>query len=595
MSKKKEITDYSVYKRLLPYVAPHKTSIIVAIVLASVVSVATGAIAWIVKPVMDQLFVQKDWHMLNILPFALVLIFLIKGLGRFYQSYLMRRLGETIITQLRDELYDHLLDMSLGYYQRIHSAVLMSRITNDVNLLADISSRVIADFFRQVFTLVVLLGVVFYHNWRLALIYCVVTPLVVVPITIIGKKLRRISKENQKKIAHLNTILMETFVGTKIVKAFTMEGYRKERFSGENHKLYKINMRGIVAYELLSPMMESMGAVGMGLVIYFGGREVIMGHTSPGTFFSFLAALGMLYAPLRKLSKMHGVVQKSLAAAERVFEVLDEKNEIVDRKEAIPLERLEDSIVFNNVTFSYDGESDVLKDINLSTRLGESIALVGLSGGGKSTLVDLIARFYEVNQGTITLDQVDIRDYQVKSLRESIAIVTQEAVLFNDTIMNNIAYGRENPDRQEVIKAARMAYAHDFINALPDGYETMIQERGTNFSGGQRKRITLARAFYKNADILILDEASSELDSESEELVKQALEKLLEGKTAFIVAHRLSTIMHCDQILVIEKGRITERGTHQELLEQRGVYRKLCSLQFIDVESDSLKKPAEPE
>ncbi len=587
--KKETSKDILLYKRLFVYIKPYLSLIFVALFLALLVSAADGTIAWMVKPIMDDIFVNKNQELLRLIPLGLLILYLIKGLARFGQSYLMRSVGQRVIMQLRNKLYEHIQLLSLSFFHQNPSAVLMSRITNDVTKLARISSQVIADFFRQIFTVIVLLGVVFYREWRLACIYFLVLPIVIWPIKKVGQRLRKISRRDQEKLAELNTILQESFTGTKIVKAFCMEDYENQRFNHENQKLYKIKMKGVVADEILSPLMEFLGAIGLAAVIWYGGMQVIQGNTTTGTFFSFVAAVAMLYSPIRKLSKMHNVFQDSMAATERVFEILDTPLEVADSESATELPPFEQHIEFKNVCFSYNGQDSVLNDINLKVNKGQLVALVGLSGAGKSTLADMIPRFYDVTAGKLCIDGYDVRDVTLKSLRSQIAMVTQETILFNDTVTGNIAYGRLNASSEDILQAAKLAYAHDFIMEMSQGYDTIIGERGVKISGGQRKRITIARAILKNPKILILDEATSELDSESEKLVQQALEKLMHGRTTLVIAHRLSTIMHADLIVAIDNGQIVQLGTHQELLAMGGVYKRLYELQFKAQALDSSK------
>ncbi len=578
--KTKTSDDIALYKRLLIYVKPYWMLIILSMFLALIVSAAEGITAWLVKDVLDGIFISKDVALLRLIPVFVVLLFLFKGFSRFGQAYIMRSVGQRVIMRLRNELYEHLQRMSLSFFHRIPSAVLMSRITNDVNKLARISSNVIASFFQHTFTIIALLIVVFSREWRLACIYFLVLPAVIWPIKKVGQRLRKISRRDQEKLAKLNTILQESFTGTKIVKAFGMEEYENERFNRENEKLYKIKMKGVAADELLSPLMEFLGSIGLAVIIWYGGMQVIQDNTTPGTFFSFLVAVGMLYNPIRRLSKMHNVFQNSMAATERVFEILDTPQEIADSESAIELPPFNRCIEFQGVYFSYNGEAPVLKDINLKVDNGRILALVGLSGAGKSTLVDMIPRFYDVTAGTLLIDGSDVRDVKLASLRSQIGMVTQETILFNDTVAGNIAYGRQGASREEIIQAAKSAYAHRFITDMPQGYDTLVGERGVKLSGGQRKRITIARAILKNPRILILDEATSELDSESERLVQQALEKLMHGRTTLVIAHRLSTITHADLIVVIDEGRVVQMGNHKELLAKGGGYRRLYELQF---------------
>jgi len=567
--------------RLLSYTNPYWGRLMAGILLAIVVSAATGAAAWIVKPVMDDIFLSKDTTLLKILPLGFILIYTIKGLARYGQSYLMRSIGQKIITRIRNELYEHIQKMPLSFFHNTPSAILMSRITNDVTMLGHVSSQVVADFFRQTFTFFILLSLTFYREWKLATIALVVFPFIGIFIVSIGRKLRVLSRKNQEKMADLNIILQETFTGNKIVKAFGMEDYENKRFMNENRKLYDISMKETKRHEMVSPLMELFGAVGTGVVIWYGGYQVISGATTPGTFFSFMTALIMLYDPIKKLSTMNNVVQQSMAAAERVFEMLDTKVEITDNDRAVDIREFKDRISFNDVWFQYNSNNGmVLKGINLTIKKGEVVALVGSSGAGKSTLVDMIPRFHDVTKGSINIDSHDIRNISLNSLRRQIGIVTQETILFNDTVKNNISYGRVDAGMDDIHKAAESAYAHDFIMEMPSGYDTVIGERGVKLSGGQRQRLSIARAILKNPAILILDEATSSLDSESEKMVQQALENLMKDRTTFVIAHRLSTVLNAGRIVVIDDGRIIETGRHDELLAHGGIYKKLYEMQF---------------
>ena len=571
----------NIKRRLLSYTKPYWGRLMAGILLAIVVSAATGAAAWIVKPVMDDIFLSKDTTLLKILPLGFILIYTIKGLARYGQSYLMRSIGQKIITRIRNELYEHIQKMPLSFFHNTPSAILMSRITNDVTMLGHVSSQVVADFFRQTFTFFILLSLTFYREWKLATIALVVFPFIGIFIVSIGRKLRVLSRKNQEKMADLNIILQETFTGNKIVKAFGMEDYENKRFMNENRKLYDISMKETKRHEMVSPLMELFGAVGTGVVIWYGGYQVISGATTPGTFFSFMTALIMLYDPIKKLSTMNNVVQQSMAAAERVFEMLDTKVEITDNDRAVDIREFKDRISFNDVWFQYNSNNGmVLKGINLTIKKGEVVALVGSSGAGKSTLVDMIPRFHDVTKGSINIDSHDIRNISLNSLRRQIGIVTQETILFNDTVKNNISYGRVDAGMDDIHKAAESAYAHDFIMEMPSGYDTVIGERGVKLSGGQRQRLSIARAILKNPAILILDEATSSLDSESEKMVQQALENLMKDRTTFVIAHRLSTVLNAGRIVVIDDGRIIETGRHDELLAHGGIYKKLYEMQF---------------
>jgi len=569
MSKEKKIDKEGakVLLRFYKYLKPMKKQLLIGVLLSSVVS---GAVA-------------KNEKLLIIIPVALFVIFLIQGLSRFFGAYIMESVSKTVVMDIRNDLYSHMQSLSLPFFDKNSSALLMSRITNDVQILSSVSSDLIPGFVRQVLTLIFLLAYVFWLAPFMAALYILATPLIIVPFNIIGKKLRNLSKKNQAKIADLTSILQETFQGSKVVKAFGMEEYENKRFAGETKRLYDIDMKGVGARELLSPLMEFMGAAGVSAVIYYSGSEVIAGTLSPGTFFSFLTALGMLYEPLRRLSKMYGSFQQASAAAERIAEVFDTEDEIKEPKTPLKLEKPVKSICYKNVSFRYLGERSkgmVLDDINLKVSGGKTIAIVGKSGAGKTTLLDLLPRFYDPVKGSVEINGLNLKDLKIKNIRDHIGVVTQESVLFDDTVRNNIAYGISEISQSDIEKAAAMAYAHDFIKAFPDEYDTVVGEGGGRLSGGQRKRITIARAFLKNPEILLLDEATSELDSESERQVQAAIENLMKNRTTLVIAHRLSTIKNAEIIIVMDSGCIVEKGTHEELIKKKeGVYKKLYEIQ----------------
>ena len=573
--------DSKLYKRILGYSRPYFGLIALGIILASVISAMNGAIAWLVKPVLDDIFLAKSMTMLKLLPLAVVLIYLIKGAAGYGQACIMRAVGQKIITTLRYELYEHINSMSMSFFERIPSAVLMARITNDVKNLSSVSSKVIADLARETTTLIALLVVIFWRDYKLASISIFVLPLSAIPMIKIGQKLKKLSRKRQEKIAQINNLLQETFVGTKIVKAFCMEDAENAKFGRMNRQLYRLIMKSVRADEITSPLIEFLGSACLALIIWYGGYQVIIGNTTPGTFFSFIAALFLMYKPIRKFSKMNNIVQDAMASAERVFSILDTPQDIKDHENAIELTGLKKKLEFKKVNFQYDEKDGlVLKNINLDIIKGEMVALVGMSGAGKSTLANLIPRFYDATSGTILIDGTDTRKYTVKSLRKNVGIVTQESILFNDSVRYNIAYGRADCSEDEIVQAAKDAYAHDFITQLPQGYDSTIGERGCRLSGGQRQRIAIARALLKNPDILILDEATSDLDTESEYYVQKALENLMKTRTTLVIAHRLSTVINADKILVFDDGRLVDSGHHEELIKRDGIYKVLFERQF---------------
>jgi ATP-binding cassette, subfamily B, bacterial MsbA len=580
-----------VYRRLFPYVKVYWARIVAAMGLALVISGLEAVTAWLVKPLLDDVFLNKDLFMLRILPFALIGVYFVKGGARYGQAYLMAQVGQRVVMRLREEVYGHLQGMSQSFFNKRASAEILSRLTHDVGRLSRMSSQDPAVAIREVFTLLMLLGVVFAREWRLATIALVVFPLIALALVRIGKKLQTINKRGQENIAELSVVLQETLTGTKIMKAFGREAHERERFRQANRKLYRLIMRDVHVHELTSPLMEFIGALGIGAALWYGGYQVIQGETTPGTFFSFLTGLMMLYGPVRKLSNTSNMIQQAIPAAERVFELVDLKQTVVDRPNARLLDALRETIVFEQVSFQYeDGAGPVLRDISLVVRKGEMVAFVGMSGAGKSTLADLIPRFHDVTSGRITIDGVDIRDYTLASLRAQISIVTQETILFNETVAHNIGYGMPGASFDEIMHAAHLAYAHEFIQELPQGYDTVIGERGVKLSGGQRQRIAIARALLKNPPILILDEATSELDAASEFMLQKALANLVEGRTVFVIAHRLATVVKADRIVVVDGGQIAEMGTHEELLAQKGLYNRLHALQVSGGEPVLIKE-----
>ena len=574
-----------IYKRLIKLAKPHLPKFILAMLCMLVVGGLTSALAFLVKPVLDDIFMKKNAAMLKWIPIAVVAIYMLKGLCTYVQTILMNFIGQRVVADIRNRLYQVIQTQSMSFFTKNQTGILMSRITNDVNSMQGAVSEAVTSLLKDSFTLICLMFVIFYRDWQLALVAMVIFPVTIYPIATFGRKIRKLATRTQVTMGSLTTLLQETISGARIVKAFGREDYESSRFSRENENLLKLTLKSVTISAVSSPFMEFLGGVGIAAIIFYGGYQVIQGVSTPGTFFSFLAALILLYEPIKRLTNVNNTIQQGIAGAQRVFSIIDAVPEIRNKPEAIPLPAISKAINIRNVTFRYE-DTPVLKQINLTVRAGEAVAFVGMSGGGKTTLVNLIPRFYDVSEGQILIDGRDIRDVTMESLRAQIGIVTQQTILFNDTVRNNIIYGDIEKTEADVIRAAKAANAHYFIMNLPDGYDTVIGEQGTKLSGGERQRISIARALLKDAPILVLDEATSSLDTEAEIEVQEALENLMKGRTTLVIAHRLSTIRNADRIVVLVNGEIVEEGTHEALLDKKGEYFRLYQMQFKNGDRD---------
>jgi subfamily B ATP-binding cassette protein MsbA len=568
--------------RLFGYARPYRGRFAVAIAAMVVYATATAAVAYLIRPVIDQVLPYGTGLLQWCL--ALLLVYLVKGLGAYASAFVMTDIGQRVVRDLRDQLFRHILDQSATFFSRHTSGQLMSRITNDVNQVQQAVSETVGDLMREGLSVLGLALFLFYKDARLALVAVTGAPIVVYPLVRFGKRIRSTTRRSQEQLEQLSHVTAEAFTGHRIVKAFGAEAHEEQRFRRASQRLYRTNLKVTSALAILPPLMELLGGLAVVGLIWYGSHQIAEKTVSPGDFAAFVAAAFMMYAPIKKLSRVNATLQQAMAASERIFEILDTHSEVPERPDAQPLPRLRQAIEFRNVSFSYDGVSKtILRDVSFSVRAGQAVAIVGLSGAGKTTLANLVPRFYDVSAGNILIDGVDVRDATLESLRSQIGIVTQDTVLFDETIACNITFVTPGASREEIEAAARAAHAHEFIITLPDQYETQIGERGQKLSGGQRQRVAIARALLRNSPILILDEATSSLDAESELLVQDALQTLMRNRTSFVIAHRLSTVRRADAIIVLERGRVAEIGRHDELLARPGgVYAKLYALQIFE-------------
>jgi len=599
------------YFRFLKFVKPHLWVMALAIACMIMSSSLAGVSLGMIIPVVDNILSGKNivlpgtthapdflLHIIdkiNGMPKGLLLnwvviivsiLFFIKETFLFFQTCFMNQLGQSVLKDVRQAIYEKLLKLSSDFYSSVKTGELVSRVTFDVGIIVNSITEGLTDLLWQPIQLLIYvviliwIKVYFSISWWLVLVTVVIFPLIIFPVVKIGNKLRKISTSTQESMSDINSLLFETIYGIGIVKSFSAEKYQKERFRAFNNRYYKMMIKSVKRVAIISPLGEFVGILCMGVVLWCGGKEVVDGRLSAGAFIAFLAALLSLLKPLKRLSRLYGINLQAMAAITRVFNILDREITIKSKPDALELSHFNDSIEFKNISFSYNKDRIILDGINIKLAKGKVLAMVGMSGAGKTTFVSLLPRFYDPDKGSILIDTKDIRDFTVESLRGHIGIVSQETILFNDTVRNNIAFGKPDAGLDDVIEAAKAANAHNFIMKMPKNYETIVGDRGIKLSGGEKQRVAIARALFKDPPILILDEATSQLDTESEKLVQEAINRLMANRTVFVIAHRLSTVEHADKIVVFEAGKIIETGNHTELLQKSGVYKHLYELQF---------------
>ena len=584
--------SFQLFKRLFLYVKPYMSRLYLAIFFSIIVGIIATSPVPIIQKTFDSIFTEKDYFMLKVIPLALVALYFLKAVLMYAQNLIMFGISWELVVQFREKLFAHIHHLPFGFFEENETGKLISRINNDVAIMQSTVTRLLKEFLQNSVTLIGLMIWVFYLKWDWALMALIVFPVMIFPVSNIGRKLKKFSHKGQEILGNINATVLESFSGVKIVRAFGLEPRELKKFQNYNDDYLKVMKKNVKYVEMTSPFLEVLGVASSAFILWYGGSQVLSGEISQGTFLAFIVALFMMYTPIRILFKIMASVQTSLAGAERVFEILDLPEEKVreGQKELIDFKG---KIEFQDVCFSYPSRAKMVLDkINLTVNKSEVIAIVGMSGAGKTTLVDLLFRFFDVTSGKILIDGEDIQSFKLSSLRNHLALVTQETFLFNDTILNNISFGKEGEStREEILDAAKAAHVDYFVEHIEEGYETLIGERGVKLSGGQKQRIAIARAILRNAPILILDEATSALDSESEKLVQDALHNLMEHRTSFVIAHRLSTIKHANRILVMDDGKIVESGTHQSLLASSGLYQKYYNMQFIDLEDDNRVRP----
>ena len=566
------------FKVLIHLVRPFWKRVAAAGLISILISGLNASIAWLVKPALDNILIKKDMTLLVLLPIGVIIVFSLKGLFTFFHEYLMRSASQKMVMGLRGRLYDHILHLPVSYFSKNSSGSLMSKVVNDTGALQAVISLTVKDLFIESTTVVSLACVALWRRWDLALVALLVLPAAFYGAGKLGKRLKHISRRSQEKISIITNSLHESFTGVKVIKAFTREEDEQVRFDNINKGYYRENMRSVRTSEFISLLMEVVGGVGVAAVIWYGGKLIVDGAMTIGDLFSFLTAILLLYTPAKRLARVHAGIQQARPPLQRIFEVFSTETEAEGERELAAFSR---EIKFDGVSFQYlSSNNRALDHIDLTINKGELVAVVGRSGSGKTTLINMLPRFYTPDEGKILIDGIDTAELKIKSLRSLFGIVSQDVILFNETILANIAYGNLNASRDAVIEAARSAYADEFIMELPEGYDTIVGEKGLRLSGGQKQRISIARAILRNPPVLILDEATSALDTESEMKIQNALEELMKTRTTLVIAHRLSTVMKADRIIVMDNGKIVETGTNEELIRQKGHYQKLYELQF---------------
>lgn len=575
----------TLYLRILSYIKPYMHRLIFAMFCTIMAAAGNLYIPWIIKDVIDEVLADKNGTMLNWIAASIIAIFVVRGLFWYGQNYLMSYVGQSVIIDIRAAVFKKLQRLSVSFYDKNKTGTIMSYVTNDVNALQSAMVENTIEMITEGFILIGSVVAMIYLDWRLTLFTVCTFPVVLWFMEFFGKKIRKIGGRIQECTADITSVLQESVASARVIKSFVREDYEVDRFDVENRANFRANMKNAQLMATLTPVVELVAAIGVTMIIWYGGNNVINGTITAGSLVAFLTYAVNISNPIKRLTRVIGNIQKALAAAQRVFMIIDMPEEIAESRDAKQLPEVSGKVEFQNVSFAYDDKGNVITDLSFSVKPGEVIAIVGPSGAGKSTIANLLPRFYDVNKGDIKIDGHSVREVTLDSLREQVGIVPQETMLFNGSVYNNILYGRLDATKEEIEAAAKAANAHDFIMQLTDGYETKLGDRGVNLSGGQRQRIAIARAILKNPRILILDEATSALDTESERVVQEALDRLMVGRTSFVIAHRLSTVKNADKILVLEKGNLVESGTHDELLALDGLYAHLYKIQYRNKEA----------